>query len=148
VSDLEVQTSEPGTVYEQLYRLDWRDRNGRMRVQHPKDVGRFLDYLASEPVYAEYMTRTENIPAHAGLVKKGIDYKMSPAAKAALEVFVADVQTLTPTAYAIQGYKYNRALFNPTAARLGQAIVGEISFDDAMKRIASDAEEQIKAAQK
>jgi alpha-1,4-digalacturonate transport system substrate-binding protein len=118
------------------------------RTKNPKDVGRFLDYLASEPVYAEYMVRTENIPAHAGVAKKGLDYKVSPAAKAALAVFVADVPQLSTTAYAIQGYKYNRALFNPTAARLGQAIVGEISFDDAMKRIASDIDEQVKAAQK
>jgi alpha-1,4-digalacturonate transport system substrate-binding protein len=94
------------------------------------------------------MARTENIPAHAGVAAKGVDYKVSPAAKAALEVFVADVPKLSPTAYAIQGYKYNRALFNPTAARLGQAIVGEISLDDALKRISSDIEEQVKAAQK
>ncbi len=32
------------------------------RTKSPKDVGRFLDFLASEPVYAEYMARTENIP--------------------------------------------------------------------------------------
>jgi alpha-1,4-digalacturonate transport system substrate-binding protein len=82
------------------------------------------------------------------VAKKGVDYKVSPAAKAALDVFVADVATLSPTAYAIQGYKYNRAIFNPTAARLGQAIVGEMSLDDALKRIAADIDEQVKAAQK
>ena len=118
------------------------------RTKNPKDVGRFLDYLASEPVYAEYRVRTENIPAHAGIAKKGLDYKVSPASRAALAVFVGDVSQLSPIAYAIQGYQYNRALFNPTAARLGQAIVGEISFDDAMKRIASDIDQQVKAAQK
>jgi len=118
------------------------------RTKSPKEVGRFLDFLASEPVYAEYMARTENIPAHAGVARKGVDYKVSPAARAALDVFVADVPNLSPIAYAIQGYKYNRALFNPTAARLGQAIVGEISLDDALKRIASDIDEQVKAAQK
>jgi alpha-1,4-digalacturonate transport system substrate-binding protein len=118
------------------------------RTKSPKDVGRFLDFLASEPIYAEYMARTENIPAHAGVAKKGVDYKVSPAAKAALGVFVADVPKLSPIAYEIQGYKYNRALFNPTAARLGQAIVGEMSLDDALKRIASDIDEQVKAAQK
>jgi len=118
------------------------------RTKNPKDVGRFLDFLASEPVYAEYMSRTENIPAHAGVAKKGVDYKISPASKAALQVFVADVNKLSPTAYEIQGYKYNRAIFNPTAARLGQAIVGEMSLDDALKRISADIDEQVKAAQK
>ena len=118
------------------------------RTKNPKDVGRFLDFLASEAVYGEYMARTENIPAHAGVAKKGIAYKTSPVAQAALASFVAEVPRLSPTAYEIQGYKYNRAIFNPTAARLGQAIAGEISLDDALKRIASDIDEQVKAAQK
>jgi alpha-1,4-digalacturonate transport system substrate-binding protein len=118
------------------------------RTKNPKDVGRFLDYLASEPVYAEYMARTENIPAHAGVAKKGVDYKISPQSKAALATFVADVPKLSPIAYRIQGYRLNRAIFNPTAARLGQAIVGEMSLDDALKRISADIDEQVKAAGK
>jgi len=116
------------------------------RTKNPKDVGRFLDFLASEPVYTEYMARTENIPAHEGVAKKGVDYKISPASRAALSTFVAEVPKLSPVAYQIQGYRLNRAIFNPTAARLGQAIAGEISLDDALKRIAADAEEQVKAA--
>ena len=118
------------------------------RTKNPKDVGRFLDFLASEPVYAEYMARTENIPAHEGVAKKGVDYKISPASKAALNVFVAEVPKLSPIAYRIQGYRLNRAVFNPTAARLGQAIAGEISLDDALKRISTDIDEQVKAAAK
>ncbi len=118
------------------------------RTKNPKEVGRFLDFLASEPVYAEYMAKTDNIPAHAGLAKKGIDYKVSPQAKEALTVFVGDVGKLSPIAYEIQGYKYNRALFNSTATRLGQAIAGEMSLDDALKRIVADIDEQVKAAAK
>jgi alpha-1,4-digalacturonate transport system substrate-binding protein len=116
------------------------------RTKSPKDVGRFLDFLASEPVYAEYMARTENIPAHAGLAKRGVEYKISPQAKAVLDNFVGEVPKLSPVAYQVLGYKYNRAIFNPTVARLGQAVVGELTFDDAIKRISSDIEEQVKAA--
>jgi alpha-1,4-digalacturonate transport system substrate-binding protein len=118
------------------------------RTKSPKDVGRFLDFLASEPVYAEYMAKTENIPAHAGVARKGIDYKVSREANAALAVFVGDVGKLSPIAYEIQGYKYNRALFNSTTTRLGQAIAGEMRLDDALKRIAADIDEQVKAAGK
>ena len=118
------------------------------RTKNPKDVGRFLDYLASEPVYAEYMAKTDNIPANTAVAKKGVDYKVSPPAKAALNVFVGDVAKLSPIAYEIQGYKYNRALFNPTAQRLGQAVAGEMNLDDALKRIAADIDEQVKAAAK
>ena len=118
------------------------------RTKNPKDVGRFLDYLASEAVYAEYMAKTDNIPANTAVAKKGVDYNVSPPAKAALGVFVAQVGSLSPIAYEIQGYKYNRALFNPTAARLGQAVAGEMSLDDALKRISADIDEQVKAAAK
>jgi alpha-1,4-digalacturonate transport system substrate-binding protein len=118
------------------------------RTKNPADVGHFLDFLASEPVYAEYMARTENIPAHAGIAQKGVDYKISPAAKVALGTFGSQVATLAPAAFEIQGYRLNRAIFNPTAARLGQAIAGEMSLDDALKRISSDIDEQVKAASK
>jgi len=94
------------------------------------------------------MVKTENIPAHAAVASKGVDYKVSPAAKAALTVFVSDVGKLSPVAYQIQGYQYNRALFNPTVTRLGQAIAGEMSLDDALKRISADIQEQLKAAPK
>ncbi|TMG87100.1 MAG: extracellular solute-binding protein [Betaproteobacteria bacterium] len=66
----------------------------------------------------------------------------------ALNTFVAEVPKLSPVAYQIQGYKLNRAVFNPTASRLGQAIAGEMSLDDALKRISADIDEQVKAAGK
>jgi len=118
------------------------------RSKNPKDVGRFLDYLASEPVYAEFMAKTDNIPANVAVAKKGVEFNVSPPAKAGLAVFVSQVSLLSPIAYELQGYKYNRALFNPTAQRLGQAIAGEMSLDDALKRISADIDEQIKAAAK
>jgi alpha-1,4-digalacturonate transport system substrate-binding protein len=85
------------------------------RTKNPKDVGRFLDFLASDAVYGEYMAKTDNIPASTAVAKKGVDYNVAPAAKSALGAFVGQVGTLSPVAYEIQGYKYNRALFNPTA---------------------------------
>ena len=36
-------------------------------TKSPKEVAGFLDFLASQPVYAEMTARTSNIPAHAGL---------------------------------------------------------------------------------
>ena len=62
--------------------------------------------------------------------------------------FVADVPKILKPNYDLQGYRLNRAVFQPTAARLGQAIAGEMSVDDAIKRVASDLDEQVKAAAK
>jgi alpha-1,4-digalacturonate transport system substrate-binding protein len=115
----------------------------------PKEVGMFLDFIASEANYAEFTGRTENIPAHAGLAKKGVPYPgATPAARAALASFSAGVATLSPVAYQFQGYKFNRALMLPTVARVTQAIVGEMSSDEAMTKIGADMADAVKQAQK
>ena len=118
------------------------------RTKAPADVAKFLDFLASEDVYKEYMARTENIPAHAGVAKAGVTYDVSPNAKAALNTFVGDVPKIAKANYELQGYRLNRAVFLPTAQRLGQAVAGEMSTDDALKRLAQDMDEQVKAAGK
>ena len=41
-------------------------------TQHPKEVARVMDYLASEPVLSEFYSRTLFVPGHLGLAKKGI----------------------------------------------------------------------------
>jgi len=115
----------------------------------PKEVGAFMDFMASEAAYAEFSARTNNIPAHAGLAKKGVDYAgAKPAAKAALGVFSAGVAQLAPVAYQFQGYKFNRAIMLPTVSRVTQAIVGEMSTDEAVSKINSDMQDAIKQAQK
>jgi hypothetical protein len=39
-------------------------------------------------------------------------------------------------------------VFLPTAQRVGQAVAGELSADDAVKRLTADIDEQVKAASK
>lgn len=115
----------------------------------PKETGMLLDFLAQEANYAEWVGKTNNIPAHAGLAKKGVTYPAAtPGARAALSVFSNGVASLSPTAYQFQGYKYNRAIMLPTVARVTQAIVGEISTDEAMTKISADMADAVKQAQK
>ena len=115
----------------------------------PKETGAFLDFIAQEAQYAEFTSKTENIPAHAGLAKKGVPYpSASPGARAALGVFGSGVAGLAPAAYQFQGYKYNRAIMLPTVTRVTQAIVGEISTDEAMTKISADMTDAVKQAQK
>ncbi|EJL91914.1 ABC-type sugar transport system, periplasmic component [Herbaspirillum sp. CF444] len=114
----------------------------------PKEAGRFLDFLAQEDIYAEMMAKTENLPAHQGLVQKGINYASAPEIKAALAVFSTDIPRLSPLAYRLQGYQYNRSLMFPTVTRVTQAIVGEMSVNDAMTRLSSDMAESVRQAKK
>jgi alpha-1,4-digalacturonate transport system substrate-binding protein len=115
----------------------------------PHEVAAFLEFMAQEANYAEFVSKTENIPAHAGLAKKGVQYPTAtPAARAALGVFGSGVATLAPVAYQFQGYKYNRAMMLPTVSRVTQAIVGEISVDEAVNKISADMSDAVKQAQK
>jgi alpha-1,4-digalacturonate transport system substrate-binding protein len=115
----------------------------------PKEVGMFLEFMAQEANYAEFINKTDNIPAHAGLAKKGAAYPTAtPAARAALGVFSSGVASLSPVAYQFQGYKYNRAIMLPTVARVTQAIVGEMSVDEALGKIGADMTDAVKQAQK
>ena len=100
-------------------------------TQHPKEVAAFLDFLAAEPVYAEWMAMTSNIPANASLQKKQIAYKLSPAGSAAVNIFTKQGAEIAPLAYRLQGYRYNRVILVPIADRLGQAVTGQITADQA-----------------
>jgi len=115
----------------------------------PKEVAAFLEYMASEPVYSEFAGRTGNLPAHAGLAAKGVNYaNAQPGARAALGVFSAGVASVSPVAYRYLGYKFNRALQLPTVTRVTQAIVGELTVDEAAAKIAADAQDAVRQAQK
>jgi len=118
-------------------------------AKSPKEAAMFLDFMAQEANYAEFAGRTNNIPAHAGLAKKGVNYAgATPAARAALTTFGSGVANLAPVAYQFQGYKFNRAIMLPTVTRVTQAIVGEMSVDEAIAKIAADMADAVRQAQK
>jgi alpha-1,4-digalacturonate transport system substrate-binding protein len=113
-------------------------------TQHPREVARVMEYLASEPVLAEFYSRSLFVPGHLGLAKKGIDYPTaSPDAAAALKVFTASAAQISPIAYRIQGYGDSRIILNAVISRLGQAVSGETTLEDAYKRIPADVAQQI-----
>ena len=113
-------------------------------TKSPAAVARVMDYLASEEILSEFYARTLFVPGHVGIAKKGVAYQgASPQAAAALKVFGNQVAALDPAAYRIQGYTYSRIVFNAAISRLGQAIAGEGTLEDAYKRIESDVAQQV-----
>ncbi|PUB18505.1 ABC transporter substrate-binding protein [Yoonia sediminilitoris] len=110
-------------------------------TEHPELVAKAIDYLAQEENYAEMTAKTKNIPAHLGVASKGVEYPgASEGAANALNAWAAQVAKVSPVAFQYQGYKNNRAMFNITVERVTQAIVGELSVEDAMARAAADLE--------
>jgi alpha-1,4-digalacturonate transport system substrate-binding protein len=121
---------------------------GFKSTEHPEAVGKLLDFIARDDVQAAVLAQTRNIPANGVLQGAGVDYgDADEAVKAALTSFAAAVPDFSPVAYALQGYRHNRAIFNATPARLTQAIVGELTLDEALKRLEADVAEAVAAAQ-
>ncbi|MCP4315460.1 MAG: carbohydrate ABC transporter substrate-binding protein [Hyphomicrobiales bacterium] len=112
--------------------------------EHPEEVGKLMDYLSSEEVLNEFYGKTLFIPGHLGLAANGVEFQTDdPRAKHALETFAAAVPGISPTAFDLQGYVYNRVMFNALISRLGEAIVGELTLDEAYDRMTQDIEQQI-----
>jgi len=121
---------------------------GFEQTQHPEIVAAVIDFLAQEDVYAEVAARTRNLPAHLGVAEAGVEFEgASPAAAEALSAFASDLPDVAPAAFRYQGYAGNRAMFGITAERVSQAIVGELSVDEAVDRMASDLEAALADAQ-
>lgn len=122
---------------------------GFKRTAHPEAVAKVIDYFASEPVHAQLVERTKNVPAHKGIAAKGLAYPdASPAGRKALQAWSKAVGKISPIAYAYQGYPLNRAMFNGTVTRVTQAIVGELTLDEAMKKLEADIAEAVAQAKK
>lgn len=122
---------------------------GLKRTAHPQAVAKVMDYFASEPVHAQLIERTKNVPAHKGIAAKGLAYpEASPAGRKALQAWSKAVGRVSPIAYAYQGYPLNRAMFNGTVTRVTQAIVGELTLDEAMTKLQADIADAVAQAKK
>lgn len=113
-------------------------------TEHPEEVAMVMDYLAQEENLAEFYSRTLFIPGHLGLAEKGIDFDTDDErAKHALSTFAGAVPSISPIAFDTQGYPYNYVMFGALISRLGEAIVGELTLDEAFERMTQDVEQQI-----
>jgi alpha-1,4-digalacturonate transport system substrate-binding protein len=114
-------------------------------TEHPEEVARLINYLASEDVYREYVSNVFAIPANISVANAGVNYNTdSSNLKASLDAFVANVPRLSPVAFQLQGYGKNGAIFSATAERLTQALTGELTLDEAIAKMVTDIEEKIK----
>lgn len=112
---------------------------GFEQTAHPEAVAAVIDFLAQKDIYAEVAARTSNLPAHLGIAEAGVEYEgASTGAQAALNAFAGDLPNVAPAAFWYQGYAGNRAMFGITVERVSQAIVGELTVEEAIARMADD----------
>ena len=114
-------------------------------TEHPEEVAKVIDFFASEPIHAELVARTKNVPAHKGLIAKGLEYP-TPRRRPRQHSKPGASRSATSRRSAIssRATPNNRAVFNIIVNRVTQAIVGEISTEEALERIDADIAETVK----
>lgn len=114
-------------------------------TKNPKDVAKVMDYLASEPVVKEFSERTLFLPAHKGVIEKGLDFKTDDAqAKTALGIFVTASTSLADLARKLPGWAWSDTIYGALVTRVSQAAAGEMTLDEAYTRIDADIAAKVK----
>lgn len=122
---------------------------GFKQTKNPEAVAKLINYIAQKDNYAEFIGKTRNVPAHEGVAKEGVVYTdASQNVAKALKGWNAQIAKLSPIAYSYQGYKNSRTMYNITVQRVTQAIVGEMSIDEAMEKAKQDVAAAIQSAGK
>jgi alpha-1,4-digalacturonate transport system substrate-binding protein len=114
-------------------------------TEHPEEVARVMDYLASVDALKEFSERTLFIPAHLGLGELSFQTDVE-AAQNALLTFAAEVPKLSDQAYELQFGGRAFAINNPIRDRLTQVLTGELTLDEAIERIQQDVDDALAAA--
>ena len=114
-------------------------------TEHPEEVARLMAYLTSEEVQREYAERTLFIPGDLRLSDLAYQTE-SEAALASLNTFVAEVPKFAADAYALNFHPQNTVIFNSIRDRLTQFMTGELTLDEAIERIQTEADDAIAAA--
>jgi alpha-1,4-digalacturonate transport system substrate-binding protein len=114
-------------------------------TKNPAEVAKVMDYLAREDIVKEFSERTLFLPAHKGLIAKGLDFKTDDAqAKEALNAFVAATGALSELAQKLPGWFWADTFYGAMVTRVSQAAAGEMPMDEAFTRIDADIAAKVK----
>lgn len=114
-------------------------------TKNPKEVAKLVEYLTSDEVLAEFSAKSLFLPGSLSLSKKGVTYA---SANKQMNVFLKEVGKLTPESYYLQFNALGQTLNPEMRDRLSQAITGELTLDEAIKRIQQKMDEAAAAVKK
>lgn len=117
-------------------------------TEHPEEVARVMDFLASEDILREFSERTLFLPAHAGVVAAGgLEFQSDdPLVPPALNAFVAASAETLPASDAMPAWVWANAYYGAIVTRISQVMAGELDMEQARSMIDSDVADQVEAA--
>ncbi|SHI85705.1 ABC transporter substrate-binding protein [Wenxinia saemankumensis] len=109
-------------------------------TEHPEEVARVMDWLASEKIVREFSERTLFLPAHAGIVEEGgLEFQSDdPNVPPALDRFVQASGETLPLADQLPAWRWANAYYGALVTRISQAMAGEITLDQARELMDQD----------
>jgi alpha-1,4-digalacturonate transport system substrate-binding protein len=120
---------------------------GLKHTQHPEAVGKVLDFMARDDVQAAVLAMTKNLPPTPTCRSRGSSTRRAAAGDGGARRLRGLHRRHQPSAFALQGYRNNRAIYTATPARITQAIVGELTLDEALERLDADVAEAVAASE-
>lgn len=113
-------------------------------TKHPEEVARLMEFLVAEENYHEWAARALYIPQHNAIMAKGVTYATElPQALQAFKIFGEESTHLHPLSYKLQNHLYGYIVMNAIRDRLTQALVGELTLDEALARMQTDIDEAL-----
>jgi alpha-1,4-digalacturonate transport system substrate-binding protein len=113
--------------------------------KNPKEVAKLVEYLTSDDVLAEFSGKSLFLPGSLSLSKKGVTYA---SANKQMNTFLKEVGKLAPESYYLQFNALGQTLNPEMRDRLSQVITGELTLDEAIKRIQQKMDEAAAALKK
>lgn len=118
-------------------------------TKHPQLAAKFISFLAREENIRQAIALHPNIPVTPSIVATGVEIPgLSESVRAAFDTFVRQVPAVPRTAYAFQGWRYQRAARNAITTRISQVLTNELDVETAAAFIKKDVELAIQAARK
>ena len=112
---------------------------GLKHTKHKEAVAKVIDYLSQRDTQSFILAGDTRIPSNSTLAKQGVPYKnVTPAVGDAIKIFSDKLATMSPIAHKYQAHRHVHSIHNISLKRISQALVGEVTVDQAMDLIRED----------
>jgi alpha-1,4-digalacturonate transport system substrate-binding protein len=109
-------------------------------TKYPEQVARLIEFLGSRDAMGSYVSQASFLPTRLDLIKAGVTYSVRSED---MNVFVRDIPNLAPTAYQDNYNRWGGQVADVVRDRLTQAIIGELTVQQALERAEEKAKELI-----
>jgi alpha-1,4-digalacturonate transport system substrate-binding protein len=115
--------------------------------RQPEIVAALMEFLIQPENYGAFSAGTLILPAHTGVANSGVAFQTeNQDVLAALSAFTAEIPKLQDQAVALNVNPFAFAYYRNSANRIAQYLTGELSLEDAIRRLQQDIDDAVAEA--